>query len=184
MTYSFDYGTSGNSARFVILDNWATPSRSAVNANGYNYGYEIGDQQSWISSRLDKSTRGTTQAFVFSHQPLMAENHQDSPFTGYTDANPAMQNAFFASLQNNGVEYYISGHDHMNQRSIIASPDGASKVQEIIGASDSSKFYTPKATTDPKWYGQKTRETSIAQDLYTVGYYTYTVDGPRVTVDY
>jgi Calcineurin-like phosphoesterase len=184
MSYSFDYGTPGNNARFVILDDWATPSKNAVNANGYNYGYSIGDQQAWISGRLDKNTRSTTQAFVFSHQPLIAENHQDSPFAGNTDANPAMQNAFFASLQSNDVKYYISGHDHMNQRSIIASPDGNSAVQEIIGASDSSKFYTPKALSDPKWYGQKTRETSVSQDLNTVGYYIYTVDGPRVTVDY
>jgi hypothetical protein len=95
-----------------------------------------------------------------------------------------MQNAFFGSLASNGAKYYISGHDHVDQRSIITSPDGASQVQQIIGASNSSKFYTPKALTDAKWYGQKTRETSVAQDLYTVGYYIYTVDGPRVTVDY
>ena len=183
MTYSFDYGTPGNNARFVILDTWVTPSKN-VAAAGYNYGYSIADQQNWISSRLNESTRGTTQAFVFSHQPLIAENHQDSPFVGYTNANPGMQNDFFASLQNNDVKYYIAGHDHINQRSIIASPDGKSQVQEIIGASDSSKFYTPKAVTDPNWFGQKTRETSVTQDGYRVGFYVYTVDGPRVTVDY
>ena len=184
MSYSFDYGHPGDSARFVIIDNWVTPSRNVAPGNGYNYGYSIGDQQPWISHRLDKHSRGTEHAFVFSHQPLMAENHQDSPFTGYTDANPAMQNAFFASLQNNDVKYYISGHDHIHQRSIIASPDGASRVQEIIGASNSSKFYTPKALNDANWFGQKARETSLSQERYTVGYYIYTIDGPRVTVDY
>ena len=121
---------------------------------------------------------------MFSHQPLIAENHQDSPFVGYTNANPDMQNAFYASLQNNGVRYYICGHDHIMQNSIVASPDGKSSVQEIIGASDSSKFYTPKAITDANWFGQKTRETSVAQQGYHVGYYIYTVDGPRVTVTY
>ena len=55
-------------------------------------------------------------------------------------------------------------------------------MHEIIGASDSSKFYTPKAITDANWFGQKTRETSVAQQGYHVGYYIYTVDGPRVTV--
>jgi hypothetical protein len=184
MSYSFDYGKPGNNARFVIVDPWVTPSKNVDPGDGYNYGYSIADQQAWISGRLDANTRGTTQAFVFSHQPLMAESHQDSPFTGYTNANPTMQNDFFASLQNNGVKYYIAGHDHMQQRSIITSPDGKSSVQEIIGASDSSKFYTPKALTDPNWFGQKVRETSVSQDLYTVGYYIYTVDGPRVTVDY
>ena len=95
-----------------------------------------------------------------------------------------MQNAFFASLQNNDVKYYVSGHDHIHQRSIITSPDGLSMVQEIIGASNSSKFYTPKALNDAKWFGQKGRETSVSQERYTVGYYIYTVDGPCVTVDY
>ena len=183
MTYSFDFGHAGNNARFVILDNWVTPNKN-IAAAGYNYGYSFGDQQTWISSKLDKHSRRTQHAFVFSHQPLMAENHQDSPFVGYTDANPAMQNVFFASLQSNGVRYYVSGHDHVHQRSIISSPDGNSAVQEFICASVSSKFYTPKATNNANWFGQKVRETSVSQELYTVGYYIYTVDGPRVTVDY
>ena len=184
MSYSFDYGTQGGNARFVIIDPWVTPSKNVAPGDGYNYGYSIADQQAWISSRLDKNSRGTVHAFVFSHQPLMAESHQDSPFTGYTNANPDMQNAFFASLQDNNVGYYISGHDHMHQRSIIASPDGKSAVHETICSSDSSKFYTPKSLTDPNWFGQKTRETPLSQELYTVGYYIYTVDGPCVTVDY
>ena len=183
MSYSFDYGRGSSSARFVILDSWATPSK-LQSAAGYSYGYSFGDQQSWISSRLDKTARGTTQAFVFSHQPLIAENHQDSPFVGYTNANPDMQNAFYASLAQNGVKYYVSGHDHINQLSQVTSPDGKSTVDEIIGASDSSKFYTPKALDNSNWFGQKTRETSVNQDMARVGYYVYTVDGPRVTVDY
>ena len=183
MSYSFDYGEAGNNARFVIIDDWVTPSKEVV-AAGYHYGYSVGDQQAWISSRLDKNTRGTGHAFVFSHQNLMGENHQDSLFTGYTNANPDMQNAFFASLQDNGVGYYISGHDHIHQRSIIASPDGNSEARQIICASNSSKFYTPKSLTDANWFGQKTRETALSQELYTVGYYIFTVDGPCVTVDY
>ncbi|HME41475.1 MAG TPA: metallophosphoesterase [Syntrophorhabdales bacterium] len=179
MSYSFDYGN----ARFVIIDNWATPSKR-VDAADYRYGYSIADQQSWISNRLNKNTRGTTHAFVFSHQNLIGENHQDSIFTGYTNEKPAMQNDFLASLMNNDVKYYISGHDHIHQRSIVASPDGSSKVEELIAAPNSSKFYTPKSLTDGKWYGQKSRETSLSQEMYTIGYYIYTVDGPRVTVDY
>jgi len=184
MSYSFDYGEAGNNVRFVIIDNWATPGKSFAHENGYTYGYSIDDQQAWISSRLNKNNRGTEHAIVISHQNLIGENHQDSLFTGYANANPAWQNAFFASLQNNGVQYYLSGHDHVHQRSIITSPDGASRVEELICASNSSKFYTPKPADDAKWYGQKTREKSLSQDLYTVGYYIFTVDGPRVTVDY
>jgi hypothetical protein len=184
MSYSFDYGEPGNSGCFVIIDNWVTPSKRVPHENGYTYGYSINDQQAWISSRLDRKTRGTTHAFVFSHQNLIGENHQDSLFSGYTDANPDWQNAFFASLQHNGVKYYISGHDHLHQRSVITSPDGASKVEQLICASDSSKFYTPKPASDPKWFGQKAREASISQELYTIGYYIFTIDGTRVTVDY
>jgi hypothetical protein len=181
MSYSFDYGSTNSDARFVIIDDWATDSRR-VDAAGYPYGYSVGDQQEWISSRL--AGRSPAHAFVFSHQPLIAENHQDSLFVGYTNANPDMQNAFMASLTNNGVKYYICGHDHMHQRSVITSPDGLSRVQEIIGASDSSKFYTPKSASDPNWFGQKSRETAIRQELYSPGFYIYTVSGPRVIVDY
>ena len=184
MSYSFDYGTGNDTARFVIIDPWAAPSKIDNNADGYAYGYTVADQQNWISSRLDKKKRGPEHTFVLSHQPVMAENHQDSPFSGYTNANPDMQNAFFASLDNNNVEYYISGHDHIHQRSIIKSPDGASQIEELICASDSSKFYTPKALIDAKWYGQKVRETSISQERYTVGFYIFTVDDSCVKVDY
>jgi hypothetical protein len=179
MSYSFDY----NNARFVIVDPWVTPSRDLAVA-GYDFGYSIAEQQPWISSRLDKTTRGTDHAFVLSHQPLMAESHQDTMFQGYTNANPDMQNAFYASLQSNNVKYFLAGHDHMNQNSIMASPDGLSSVHEIIGASDSSKFYTPSAVSGANWFGQKVRETPVAQELYTVGYYIFTVDGPNVTVDF
>jgi hypothetical protein len=184
MSYSFDYGQAGYSARFVIIDDWVTPSKRVPHENGYMYGYSINDQQSWISERLDKKTRGATHAFVLSHQNLIGENHQDSLFTGYTDANPEWQNAFFACLKKNEVKYFISGHDHVHQRSIITSPDGASKVEQLICASDSSKFYTPKPASDPKWFGQKAREASLSQELYTIGYYIFTVDGPRVIVEY
>ena len=183
MSYSFDYDNLGSKARFVIIDEWVTPNK-LVSAAGYTYGWSIAEQQPWIDTSLDKTTRGADHAFVFAHQNLIGENHQDTLFQGYANANLAMQNDFFASLQNNNVKYYISGHDHVHQRSLIASPDGNSTVQELIAASNSSKFYTPKVITDPNWFGQKSRETSVSQELYTVGYYIYTVDGPRVTVDF
>ena len=184
MSYSFDFGEPGNNVRFVVIDNWATPSKSLAHENGYTYGYSIDDQQAWIESRLDKKNRGTEHAIVISHQNLIGENHQDCLFTGYTDAHPDWQNAFFASLQKNDVKYYLSGHDHIHQRSIIVSPNGASRVEELICASNSSKFYTPKPATDPKWFGQKDREIPLSQELFTVGYYIFTVDGPRLTVDF
>jgi len=184
LSYAFDYGADSNNARFVVIDNWVTPDRQATFGDIIHYGCTFGDQQAWIGEQLDQTTRGTTHAFVLSHQPLMAENHQDTPFGGNAATNPAMQNAFIASLQCNNVRYYICGHDHIHQRSLIASPDGHSCVEEIIGVSDSSKFYTPKRIDDPGWAGQKTREVPLSQEMKTVGYYIYTVDGPRLTVDY
>jgi hypothetical protein len=183
MSYSFDFGRHGDSARFVIIDNWATPGK-CIEAVRLKYGYSIGDQQPWINSTLDKKTRRTEHAFVLSHQPLMAQSHQDSPFIGYTNANPDMQNTFFAALKSNDVNYYISGHDHMHQRSVITSPDGASSVHELICTGDSTKFYTPKPLDDANWFGQKVRETSISHQQGGFGYYIFTVDGPRVSVDY
>jgi hypothetical protein len=196
ISYSFDYGWGGNSVRFLIVDPWATTDTNPTaaqppppNNDGYPYGYTINAQQPWISNQLNRLTRCTEHAFVFSHQPLMAENHQDTMFSGYTNANPTWQNAFYSSLRNNGVGYFIAGHDHMHQRSIIASPDSTSSVEEFICASCSSKFYTPKSLTDPNWFGSKTpgptnRETSISEELYTVGFYIFTVDGPIVTIDF
>jgi hypothetical protein len=183
MSYSFDY----TNARFVILDVMATTTRTdddSFKTLYLHFGYPIGTQQDWINSRLDKRTRGKEHAFVFSHQPVMAENHFDSPFGGFTDVHPEQQNAFFASLQDNGVRYYISAHDHLHQRSVIASPDGKSKIEELIAASASSKFYTPAPPDNSNWKGQKGRESSLSQELQNVGFYIYTVDGPRVAVDY
>ncbi len=183
MSYSFDYGN----ARFVILDVMATATRiddDFYKTTHLHFGYPIGMQQDWISSRLDKRTRGKEHAFVFSHQPVMAETHFDSPFGGYTDIYPEQQNAFFASLQDNGVRYYISAHDHLHQRSVIGSPDGKSRIEELIATPASTKFYTPVSLDNSNWKGQKEREISLSQEVQNVGYYIYTVDGPRVTVDY
>ena len=82
------------------------------------------------------------------------------------------------------MNYFISGHDHIHQRSIISSPDGKSKVEQLIAQSVSTKFYSPKFLSDDKWFGQKSRELSISQEHEAVGYYIYTIDGPTVTVDY
>jgi hypothetical protein len=66
----------------------------------------------------------------------------------------------------------------------VTSPDRQSSVQQIICASDSYKFYTPARPSRDAAYNSPTRETPISQELYSVGYYLVTVDGPRVTVTY
>lgn len=180
LSYSFDY----RNARFVLLDQFTrTDGTGSTNNN-------IVDQLDWIGSRLS-TRRSGSHAFVFSHKNLIGQNHTDVLFGANPSSNPAAQNSFIDNLFVHGVRYVMSGHDHIHQRSIIASPDGTSRVQQIIGASDSSKFYIPlgnpelpgTVNNDVK-YNSPPREVSIAQELFRVGYYIFTVDGPRVDVEY
>jgi hypothetical protein len=112
----------------------------------------------------------------------------DTLFGANPSTNPDAQNAFIGSLAAGGVRYAIGGHDHMHHRSIIASPDGNAAVQEIIAASNSYKFYIPQNPSNDAKYDVPafgfSRETPLAQELFTVGYYLFTVDGPRVTVEH
>jgi hypothetical protein len=57
-------------------------------------------------------------------------------------------------------------------------------VQNIITASDSYKFYIPQNPSNDSVYDNPAREMEISQELFNIGYYIVTVDGPRVTVDY
>jgi hypothetical protein len=192
LSYSFDYHNS----RFVLLDQF-TRTNGTNNTGGVNN--NILDQLPWIDATLS-GTPTDGHAFVFSHKNLIGEQHTDTLFGANPSTNPAAQNTFLSSLQAHGVRYAMSGHDHVNQRSLITSPDGNSKVTEIIAGSDSSKFYIPlgndlylptvTVNNDQKYntpaYGitNGPREISIAQEVYKVTYYIVTVDGPRVTVDY
>ncbi len=86
-------------------------------------------------------------------------------------------NTFLDSMQANNVKYVISGHDHHHYNSVVTSPDGLSKVHQLITQSDSSKFYTPGTPVSAN-------DVPVEQDLARIGYYIFTVDGPRVTIDY
>ncbi|MEI7837219.1 MAG: metallophosphoesterase [Planctomycetota bacterium] len=158
------YAVTVGGTKIVLLD--INTSASASN---------LTTATTWMDGQLKAADH--TQSFVFSHKNLLGQNHKDNEFGSGNDANPAQQNAFIGSLQNNGVRYALSGHDHMHHRSMVASPDGLSKVQEIICASDSYKYYTPGTP-------YSSRETAISQQLYKTGYYLFTVDGPRVTGKY
>ena len=185
LTYSFDY----DNVRFVLLDGFTIPN-IACNL--------IENQQPWITDTLATRPAGT-HAFVFSHKGLITENHKDILFTepgrcngSSTNSTPAVkpaeQNAFMRSLFDNGVRYYMNGHDHMHNRAIVTSPDGLSEVQNITTSSNSYKFYIPIDPSSDEQYNLPAfgvlREAPIAQELFTVGYYIVTVDGPRVTVDH
>ncbi len=179
--YGFDTGTVTGynpNGDYYPLDTWAL--RAKYDSEETNFW--PGAQQEWVSSRLDKSARGTEHAFVFSHRPMMGANHVDGFFGADPSVTPEVQNAFYASLANNDVKYMISAHDHIHNHSAVASPDGLSQVEQLISIGASTKFYEPGPLSD--FMGQKDRETQISQETQNVGYYIYTVDGPRVSVDY
>jgi len=187
LTYSFD----NKNARFIILDQFAPQNGNAPTSGRLGDStyitHSIAMQQPWISQRLSGRTSGT-HAFVFAHKALVHENHTDVLFGSTHHANPDYQNAFMKSLQDNGVRYFISGHDHMHSRSVYKSPDQTSEVMQIVSASCSHKFYTPLRVAPDDQHNLANlgfrRQTMVRQDLYTVGFYVYTVDGDKVTVEY
>jgi len=198
LSYAFDYKpANGTGATFVLLDQFKPAN--ALNADGaaYNIATTIAAQQSWINGVLAGKAAGT-HAFTFSHKGIITENHVDALFGADPSANAAAQDAFITSLAANKVDYHLLGHDHIYDRSIITTTDGSSaRFQQILCASDSSKFYIPATpandilydlmglgTTIGKSTRQVARQTQIAQELNTVGYYIFTVDGPSVTVEY
>lgn len=144
--------------------------------------YWPGMQQEWIAQRLDKSTRGTEHAFVFSHRGLMGANHADGFFGSSPASKAATQTPFYQSLMENGVRYMLSGHDHLHNRALVTDPTGQFQVQQIIHMAGSTKFYAAAALDG--FSGAKSRETQISQELFNVGYYVYKIDGPRVTATY
>lgn len=173
LTYSFDF----NGSRFILLDQFRRKDNTgSTNSN-------LVDQVDWVDARLDgKPADG--HAFVFAHKELIGQNHTDTLFGSNPTSNATARNAFMASLQENGVRYSIGGHDHMHHRSLVTSPDGASRVMQMIASSNSYKFYTPAKPAKDVVYNAGTKEVPVAQELYHIGYYVVTVDGPRVSVDH
>lgn len=180
LSYAFTY----NNATFILLDQF-TPPDSSANA--------VDSQQSWITNVLS-SRPAKTHAFVFGHKGLITENHADILFsadeaTGKPTDDSAGVNAFIKSLAANKVHYFIGGHDHIHNRAMVSTTnDSTVKVQDIILASDSYKFYKPaKPSNDSKYDSSAfgfNRENPIAQDYAQIGYYIVTVDSQIVWVDY
>ena len=148
-----------------------------------NTNNNIIDQQGWISAVMADKPKHD-HAFVFGHKGLITENHTDTLFGANPASSPDAQNAFIGSLSSAGVRYLFGGHDHMHNRAIITSPDRSATVQDITTSSNSYKFYIPQNPSNDAKYNNPTRENELAQELFTVGYYIVTVDGPRVFVDF
>ena len=176
LSYSFDY----RDARFVLLDQFTRTDGTNYLNNANN---NIIDQQSWISAVMADKPKHD-HAFVFGHKGLITENHTDTLFGANPASSPDAQNAFIGSLSSAGVRYLFGGHDHMHNRAIITSPDRSATVQDITTSSNSYKFYIPQNPSNDAKYNNPTRENEVAQELFTVGYYIVTVDGPRVFVDF
>lgn len=170
LSYTFQYGN----AQFVMLDQF-------TRLEGTNTG--ILDQIDWVDSVVSSRPAGS-HAFVFAHKVLIGANHTDTLFGSSPTNELAAQDAFIGSMNSNAVGYVIGGHDHLHQRSLIASPNGLFDARQIICASDSSKFYKPLSPSNDETCNSPLREISIAQDLYRIGYYIFTVDGPNVMVEY
>jgi hypothetical protein len=176
LSYSFSY----DNATFVLLDQFTPPDNTANT---------IDAQQPWISGVLSGRT-AATHAFVFGHKGLITENHTDVLFGNDPSSDSTGVNAFIGSMFSNNVRYYFGGHDHMHNQAGVTSSAGYGSpwIQDFILASDSYKFYTPLNPSNDTHYdipafGHQ-REFPIDQDLYEVGYYIVTVDGPNVTIDY
>ena len=178
LSYSFDYEDS----RFVLLDQY-TRLDGTGNTKRDRDNTNIADQQRWVNKVLAGRPSGG-HVFVFAHENLIGDTYPDVLLGSDPGKNPKAQNAFIGSLASNGIRYFISGHDHIHQRSLVKSPDGQSQVQQIISGSDSSKFFFDNIPAYDTIYDHPRREVSITQETNTVGYYIYTVDGLRVTVDY
>jgi len=192
LSYSFDV----NNVRLVLLDQFGRRDGSIFNGTATTFvapastqpstaavGTNIIDQQAWIDDRLSTRQAGS-HAFVLAHKNLIGQNHVDTLFGDDPSKNPAARNAFIGSLAKNGVRYTFGGHDHMHHRSIVTSPDGTASVKQVICSSDSYKFYYPGKPSNDTTYDSPTREQAAAQELDTFGYYIFTVDGPRITVDF
>ncbi len=199
LTYSFDY----QNARFIMIDQFTPADGKNPDGTAYNLSTSAQAQQPWISKALAGKPSGG-HAFVFSHKGLITQQHQDVLFGNdpSTAGSPGVD-AFIRSMYNNSAHFYFCGHDHMHNRSIVSTIDGVNatdgttaNVTHILCSSDSSKFYTPNEndpsgnppvpvlTSNNYYYCGGKRQTQLNQELYTVGYYVVTVDGPNCTVDF
>jgi len=167
LSYSFDY----ENVRCVMIDQFTGLDGSRTSQHD-NMPDQVGWVDAMVSSRPDDY-----HAFVLAHKNLIGGSHKDNLFGSSLTANPDSRDAFIESLDTNNVGAYISGHDHMHHRSLVSDGSGDYKVQQLITSSNSYKFYTPGA-------GDDGRETMLQEELWTIGYYIFTVDGPRVTVDF
>ncbi len=164
-----DYAVDYKNARLVFVDQF-TATATAHEA------LDTTDVD-WVNGQLS-GRPAKTQAFVFGHKGIITENHVDTLFGSDPTALPSLQDTFINDLAEDGVHYYIGGHDHTYNRAVVASPSGTSSVQDIIAGSASSKFYIPYGSAG---YDQRSVD-PITKAVTTTG--TLTATDPTQTNDY
>lgn len=196
LSYSFDVGN----VRFVLLDQFNAADSKNADGTAYSLNTAMAAQQSWINSTLAGRNAGT-HAMVFGHKGLLTQSHQDVLFgdcaapgavtvtlndgTSKTFVGSPGMDAFITSLQANNVRYYVCGHDHMHVRNQVKTMDGSAKVIELVGASNSNKFYYPEyPKSNDELFCSKKRDTLFNEEFNTVGYTIVTVDGSNVIMDF
>lgn len=172
LSYALDFGN----VRIVMIDQFTRKDNTNYLSSSNNNAV---DQLTWVDQTLANRS-SDTHAFVMSHKNLIGQNHADCLFGANATSNLASRDSFISSLQANKTGYYMGGHDHMHHRSLIANSTSTAKVEQVICSSNSYKFYVPKSTPNDT----TGRESVVAQELFTVGYYIYTIDGPAVTVEF
>ena len=128
LSYAFKY----NGANFVLLDQFTHTDGTGSSSNEVN-NTNIANQLPWVIQKLTGIT-ANVHSFVFGHKDLIGEDHVDVLLGADPSQNPSVRNTFIDVLQKLGVRYYISGHDHMYQRSLIESPDSTGYLHQLIGA--------------------------------------------------
>jgi hypothetical protein len=119
-----------------------------------------------------ESDPGDCSGFVF-----YGTDTQKAAQKAFMYAKQSAANNFIASMQANHVNFVISGHDHQHYESLVTSPNGRSKVYQLITQSASSKFYTPVEPVS-------INNLPFQHDVGRIGYYIITVNGPLVIIDY
>ena len=181
LTYSFDF----NNARFVLLDQFVPLDGNGPDGGAFSVNTTIAKQQGWIDSTLAGKPAGG-HAFVFAHKGLCLQQHVDGLFgADPSAANSPGMDPFITSLQRNGVRLFFCGHDHMHDRSLVATSDGTTaKVTQIISSCNSNKFYAPLSPSIDVLVSGGKRQTVLNQELLTIGYYIVTIDDDNVTVEF
>ncbi|RKY08653.1 MAG: hypothetical protein DRP56_03735 [Planctomycetota bacterium] len=96
------YSVSHKNVFVLALDQYITPHR--VN-------------QSWVDAQLAANTN--PHIFALGHEPVFGTHR-----VGCLDNDPAVRDAFWASLKNAGCRVYACGHDHFYDHAVVDDGDG------------------------------------------------------------